>query len=258
MLVHGVNLNYRTVRIVGKALAFGGKILYFGNRFVDVFYNGIAFAYLKAVIVQHGKAGGMFILMPCAHAVGKKAQLAACRYFGVKLAQAARRRVARIGKFVFTRFAALLVQLHKSVAGHVNLTAHIQKLRYFFAFLNVQRQRNGTDSAHIGGYVFTNFTVAACCGTYQTAVFVNEAAGKAVNFRFKNIFHLAAFGQAAFYTRVKRSKFFVAEGVAQRKQRRHMAHFGKLRAYLAANPARRRIRRHIVRICTLNLLQAAH
>ena len=80
------------------------------NRLVDIFDNLIIFAHLKAVARQQSQRFAVLRLRTLAYQiVGKKAQATACRYLRVQLAQAARRRITRIGKFALTALRALLV-----------------------------------------------------------------------------------------------------------------------------------------------------
>ena len=190
--------------------------------------------------------------------IGKKAQAAACRYLRVQLAQAACRRITRIGKLALAALSALLVQTHKCLPRHIDLTAHIKKLRHCFTIRHLQRQRNAANGAHVGRNIFAYYTVTAGSSAHQLTVFVNQAAGKAVNLRLHNVFHLAACRQTAANTFIKGAQLLGGKYIAQAQQRLQVTHLGKLRGSTTADALRRRIGRNAVRIARLQLTQAHH
>ena len=190
--------------------------------------------------------------------IGKKAQAAACRHLRIQLTQAACCCITRVGKLALAALRALLVQTHKRLTRHIDLTAHIKQFRHCFTLRHLQRQRNAADSAHVSRNIFAHYAVATGSSTHQLTVFVNQAAGKAVNLRLHNVFHLAACRQAAVNAFIKGTQLLGGKYIAQAQQRLQVTHLGKLRGGTSADALRRRISRNAVRITRLQLTQAHH
>jgi len=171
----------------------------------------------------------------------------------IELSQRAGGAVARVGQRLFAMRQRAFVEFFKAGARHVHLAAHFQHGRCGAA----QVQRDGTDGADIGGYIFAAGTIAARRRAYQRAMFVAQADGQAVElgldrkqrFAFAGVFDDTAH---------EGMHLVVAEGIAQRQHRQLVHHLGEPGRGFVAYPLGRRVGHDQFGMLGFQRLQFAH
>lgn len=83
---------------------------------------------------------------------------------------------------------------------------------------------NGFD---VGRYIFPYSAVASGKSLNQAAIFVNKIHGKAINFKFRNIFH-GVYTKAFLHPAVKIPKFIGTESIGQAQHRLAETDFSKI------------------------------
>ena len=131
---------------------------------------------------------------------------------GIELAQAARCGIARIGKRLVTGLAGFCVEFLETCLRHENLAAHLEQGRIVFS---EQLQGNGFDSAHVAGHVLTPFAVTPCCTLDETAVFISQADGETVKFRFSGVDDGLVRTQPVTHAAIEIRQFLFAEDIIE-------------------------------------------
>ena len=131
--------------------------------------------------------------------------------------------------------------------GHINLAAHLEKLRGIFQLL-----RYLFDSPDIGGDVLAHDTVAAGRSTNQFTVLVLKAARKTVDLDFDDIFRLDT---RVTHSAVEITQFIVGKCIQQAFHLDGMCHFCEASAGGAADMLGGRSRSDQLRVLRLQLLQ---
>ena len=177
----------------------------------------------------------------------------------VKLADGARRGVARVGELRFARRLALRVGLLKRLAGHDDFAAHFKSRRMADQrqFLCLQAQGYGANGPDVGGYVLAHLAVAARDAAHQLAVLIGERHGKAIQLQFRHVFHLVAARQFA-HAAVKVAQVVNRIGVVEAHHGRRVAHLGEFRGGRASHALRRGVGRDELRMLEFEFLQALH
>ena len=199
-----------------------------------------------------------------AEAVGTELQRATGGDLRIQLAQAAGRRVARVGEGLAAGFHGLGVERLETGLGHEHLAAHFEDLRPAFA---VQLQRYVANGAYVAGDVLAGAAIAAGGAAHQLAAFVEQADGQAVQLRLATVLDLRAtteqvaarqqVGQSFAYAAVEVQQVLLLEGVAEAEHGDLMAHFAERRGRRAADPLGRRVGRQQLRVLGLQRLQLA-
>lgn len=199
-----------------------------------------------------------------AEAVGTELQRATGGDLRIQLAQAAGRRVARVGEGLAAGFHGLGVERLETGLGHEHLAAHFEDLRPAFA---VQLQRYVANGAYVAGDVLAGAAVAAGGAAHQLAALVEQADGQAVQLRLATVLDLRAtaeqvaarqqVGQSFAYAAVEVQQVLLLEGVAEAEHGDLMAHFAERRGRRAADPLGRRVGRQQLRVLGLQRLQLA-
>ena len=184
--------------------------------------------------------------------IGKKAEGTPGRNGRIQLPQATRCCIPRIGKFRFPGLYPFFVQTQKRFPGHIHFAPDIQQLRHFFPCRNTQALGNAFYGTNICRYVFAHFPVTPGSSPYQPAVFIDEAAGQSVNFRFQHITDFGPGRKGIPNPLVKIPHFLRIIHIAQTQHRHHVLYLGKARRYVSAGAPRGRIRRNFIRVQCFN------
>ena len=207
--------------------------------------------------VQHGTVSGR----QCppghfAHPIGVEGQRPAGRHPGIELAQEAGGGIAWIHEHLVAGFTLPLVDQLEIAPAQEDLASHFENRRIDIA----QAQRDRTNRARIGGDVLAHLAVAACGRPHQHSVFVTQIDSKSVELEFGAVFdRRIARRQAQFPThpRIERTRA-VGPGIgfgADRQHRDGMAHLRKVGSHRAADPLRRRVGHHQLRMRGFEFLQ---
>ena len=230
-----VGLVHDAVDLVGQRVPLFAEVCHVGNGGGDAIERALQRAdrYAPGAVLREQVAvgGGQGIAVVRAEAVGEKAQLAAGGNGGVKLAQAARGGIARVGEGFAAIALSGCVQRGEGGFRHVNFATDVDDCRRRGV---EQAQRDGADGAHVGGDVFAGRAVAARRRAHQHAVFVAQADGEAVKLRLGGKAQ-AAVVEALLQPFDKRVEFLGGEDVVQRQHRHAVRHRGKGAVCLAAD-----------------------
>ena len=171
--------------------------------------------------------------------ISKKPQGPSRRDGRVKLAQAARRRITRIGKFGLACRNLAFIERGKIIGTHVYLAAHFRDFRRAL----LQRVWNARHGFEIVCNIFTHAPVAARRAAHQHAIFIAQRRGQAVDFRLR--------GQVKALGLIQCEKFSNAldevvnvrgvKRIAERQHRHAMRDLGKALRRLGTNPFRRAV-----------------
>ena len=164
--------------------------------------------------------------------VGKKAEGTTGCHSRIQLTQAPCRRIPGISKFRFSCFYPFFVQTQEGLPGHIHFPPDIQQLRCFFALRNTQPLRDSLDGPHVGSNIFSHFPVPPGSSPHQPAVFIDQAAGQAVDFRFQHIADLSSLRQQAPHPLVEVSHFSGIIHISQTQHGNHMLHLRKARGHI--------------------------
>ena len=236
------------VGLIDNAVDFIGQVVPLLPQFLHVSGGGgdAAEAFLQradrhapggVLREQVAVGGGQGIAVVRAEAVGEKAQLAAGGNGGVKLAQAARGGIARIGKSLAAVTLRRRIERGKSGLRHIHLAPDVDERRRRVV---EQAQRDGADGAHIGGDVLAGRTVATGRRAGEDAMLITQADGKTVELRLGGQQQVVVV-EPLLQAPDESGKFFFAEDVIQRQHRYVVRHRGKRAVGLAADAAGRRI-----------------
>ena len=154
---------------------------------------------------------------------------------GIKLAQRACRRVARIGKQGLALRFSFRVELLEALSRHINLTAHLEKRGRIF-----KRKRDRFDGLQVFRDVFPRQTVAPRRADRKYAVAVFERNGKSVDLRLYGKARLVS--EHRFDSFHKLVDFSIRKNVGKASHSDRMLHLLKFVERLAADALRRGIR----------------
>ena len=157
---------------------------------------------------------------------------------GIQLAQRAGCCIPAVGKRHEPCFIPFLIQGDEAFSGHIHFTSHFQVGRCVF---NVKR--NGVNGFDVGRHIFPYSAVASGKSLNQAAIFVNKIHGKAINFKFRNIFH-GVYTKAFLHPAVKIPKFIGTESIGQAQHGLAETDFSKIVGCFAPYPLGRRIGSH--------------
>ena len=183
-----------------------------------------------------------------------------CRDGGVFLAQAARRRVARVGERRAAVGLGRLVQHGEADLGHVHLAAQLHGGRRVRELPREralpQAQRHVAHRAHVGGHVLARGAVAARGGPHKAAVLVGEGNGRAVDLELAH--HRDHVAEGLLHTVEPGVQLAQVHGVVERVHAALVAHRRELLPHVPADALRGAGRVHQVRVGGLQLAQLAH
>ena len=128
---------------------------------------------------------------------------------GIQLAKGAGSSVSAVGKGHEACFVPFFVKGDEAFPRHVHFAPHFHVGRRIFDI-----KGDGVDGLHVGRHVFPYPPVAPGKALHQAAVFVDKVHGKAVDFKFRNVFH-GSDAQSFLYPAVKVPEFIGAEGVGK-------------------------------------------
>ncbi len=185
-------------------------------------------------------------------AVGKKTQRTLRGNAWIQLPQAAGRRIARVRKFLQSRFALSFVELVQIRFEHHYLATNVNHLG---RVVGTQTQRDGAHGANIGGHIFTRRTVAAGGCLDQNAVLVTQIDRETIELQVGRIFDLFVSLQTFFYAAIECNDVAFVKTVAERKHRYRVTYLCELRQRCAAHTLSRRIRTNQVRMGGFQFLQ---
>ena len=117
-------------------------------------------------------------------------QVTHSRDFGVLLAKGAGGSVARVGEGGAARLVILLVEAHKRLLGHKDLSAHLDRAverTHMRQGLVGQACGHVLDGAHVERDVLAHDAVAARCCAHEHAVLVREGDTQAVYLKLTHI-----------------------------------------------------------------------
>ena len=166
--------------------------------------------------------------------IGKEPQGARGGDAGVKLPQAARSGVARVGKGLVPPRRLPRVQGGKVGVRHIDLATHLQHLR-----CPDQALRDVGNGAGIGCHILASLAVAPGRRLHQTATFIAQGQGKPVDLRLGGIDDLAFMVQEAADSVVEIGHILGCKGVFQRQHRHGMGNLAEPFGHRGAHNARR-------------------
>ena len=124
------------------------------------------------------------------HVIAVVVEVTTGHFLGVLQLERSSCGVARIGKEVFARFDALLVEFVETLEGHHNLAAHLEEGRE----VAMQLQRHGADGLYIGGDVVALRAVATGDRPDEHAVLVLKADAQAIELQLAAEHHFLVDG----------------------------------------------------------------
>ena len=189
-----------------------------------------------------------------AEAVTEHSQRPLCGNTGIQLPQTARRRVAWIGKCLFTPLPGFLVEPFKTVDGHVHFAAHLQ---HSWPATAAQSQGNRRDSAHILGDILPALAVTAGGSPHQQALLVAQANRESVQFGFRRIAHLSVEGQPLTDPAIEIRQFVFGKSIGQRQHGQCVRYFVECVQGPGTHPLGGRIRTDQAGKVRFQLLQLA-
>ena len=156
--------------------------------------------------------------------VGEKLQRPLGGHARIELAQRAGGEVARIGVDRLPGGGLTRVQRGKVGVAHVDFAARFEDLGRALEAL-----RDRFDNAHVRGDVLAFVAVAARRRLDEFAILVAQAAGEAVDLRFRNDIERRAIGQAQKtpHPGAELLDFLVGEDIAERQHRHAVADLGE-------------------------------
>ena len=165
----------------------------------------------------------------------------------IQLAQAARRRVARIGKQLLAGCLLSLVQGQKIGFQHQHFAAHFDQFRHLIA---LQTQRDIGDGFYVLSDVFARLAVTTSRAAHQHAVLIQQAHRQTVELGFDHISGFRAC-QTVAYPFVEHQHFGMIKhavlvlrrkGIGKRQHRHFVAHALKTVQRRTAYPLGRAVR----------------
>src|ERR1700730_16094693 len=114
---------------------------------------------------------------------GKKMKRPRSRNGSIELAQRARRRVARVGKYLLSLFTLAFIERSEIGVAHVHFAADLTNLRNIHA---AKPDGHIPDGSDVGGHVFAFKTVAAGSAAREPPALVAQRAGEAVDLRLRD------------------------------------------------------------------------
>ena len=168
---------------------------------------------------------------------------------GIQLPQRAGRRVPRVGHQRLALDLPPGVDLLKDLAGHIDLAPHDEPGQ-----LVRQNHGNGADGAEILRHVLPHPAVAPGSAADKHAVPILQRHGQAVHFRLYAVRHT---GQRIIHPIQELPHLVAVKHVLEALQRNRVLHRGKFAQRRTAHPLGRRIRRDLLRVLPLQILQAA-
>ena len=228
--------------------------------FLDGVHQGPAFGGGEPVLLEHVHGGVVGGQVPGSHsdAIGKKGQGPFGGDPGIQLAQGSGRRIPAVGEFLFPGFLPLLVQLHKGLPGHVHFSPHIQKLRDLHAGNGLQHFGNVGNGPDVFRNVFPHHSVTPGGRPDEPAIFINDAAGQAVDLGFHHILDFGILRQPFMDPPVELFHLFRGKGIGQTQKRGHVPDFRKSWLGIASHMLAGRIRGHKLRILCFQGFQFPH
>ena len=186
---------------------------------------------------MRGRHGGA---IEGADAIRIETQLALRRDARIELAQAAGRRIARVGKFLLTCLALAFVQTGKIGLEHHHLAAHVQQRRHILA---MQAQGDAGNGADIRRHVFARGAIAARGGLHEQAIFIAQVDGQAIEFHFGSVVDFCTVKVQAFaHAAVEVDDIVIGETIVQRQHRHRVRDLLELRQRRRAHAQGGRIR----------------
>ena len=187
--------------------------------------------------------------------VGEEVQGARRGDPGILLAQRARRRISRIGEYLFAGLGLALVERQEVRLGHVDFAAHLADRRNVLAFELVG---DFLQRADVGGHVLALETVAAGGGLHQHAVLVAKRHRQPVDLR------LGGEGELVVFLEIEKAAdagdeighVLIAERILQGQHRHRVPHLGEAARWRGADLARQAVQGAQVREALLDRLVA--
>ena len=162
--------------------------------------------------------------------------------------------VAWVGEKRLALGLQLGVQPLKAALRHVYLAADLER-RWEFR-RDRHRQRNAGDGLDVGRDVFADIAVAAGRPDPVATILVEEAHGQAIDLQLGDVLEPDV-SQRASHTLVEFANLIALEGVGEAQHRCAVGDLGKRVGRRLADPLRRRVRRHQLRVLCLQLDQLA-
>ena len=169
--------------------------------------------------------------------------------FGVELAQRARRRVSGVGKERLSELFLRLVERFKAGARHIYLAPDDEPRRRV-----LQMQRNGAHGLEIFRHILADEPVASRRTADKLAVYILECHREPIDFWLNTVRSLRlVFSEAL----VKLPQLVIGKHVLQALQRHGVAYLLELGQRLTAHTLGGRIRRDLLRVLCLQILESA-
>ena len=245
-----VHLNDRTIHIKIQFGTVLSDLLDLGNGIFHVVNNVVAWrdGQAKALqIIEAFGVGRQLLAADLLHIEHKDGETAASCDLRVFLAQRTCRRIAGVFKRRGSLQLLLGAEMLERLVRHIHLTPHFQKcggvLQMFWDLF---------DGPNIGGDILADNAIATGGSTHQLAVFVFQAAGKAVDL---DLHHILRLDTGFLYTAVKIPQFIVGERIQQTLHFNSVGHLGKASAGRTADMLRGRCRRDQFRVGCFQFLQ---
>ena len=198
-------------------------------------------------VIEAFRVGSQLLAAHLLDVENKNRKAAAPGDLGVLLAQRTGGGVAGILEGCRALQLLLGAEVLECLMGHINLAAHLEKLRGIF-----QLFRYLFDSPDIGGDILAHDTVAAGRSTDQFTVLVLKAARKTVDLDFDDILRLDT---RVTHSAVEITQFIVGKCIQQTFHLDGMCHFCEAPAGGAADMLGGRSRSDQLRVLRLQLLQ---
>ena len=98
---------------------------------------------------------------------------------------------------------------------HIDFSPHIKEFRHGNTGKRGQDLRDIFDGPHIFRHIFADHAVATRRCPDKAAIFIDDAAGKTVDFRFHHIFYFGILRKTFMDPAVKLLHFFRGKGIGQ-------------------------------------------
>ena len=217
-----VYLDDRTVHIKIQLGTVLSDLLDLCNGLLNVVYHMVARRdrQTKALeVVQTVRMAGQFLPADLLDVEHKNGQAAASGDLCILLPQGTCRRIARVLEGSGPLQFLLRAQLLESLVRHIDLAAHLQKLRRIF-----QRLGDAFDCPDVLGHILAYHAVAAGGRPDEFSVLILQTAGKAVDLDLDHIFR---FDACIPYAAVKVAQLIIRKCIQQTFHLDRMGHLGK-------------------------------